>query len=73
MLPGMRTTATVTSTWIVTEPRLAAIKAGDLVVYLYGRASYRDIFNTARESGYCMTLTRDLSGFQFCDDYNYVR
>jgi hypothetical protein len=73
LLPGMRTTATVVSNWTVTDARLSAIKDGKLTVYLYGRITYRDIFNQPREGGYCMTITRDLSGLQFCDDHNYAR
>jgi hypothetical protein len=73
LLPGMRTTANVVSSWTVTDARLSAIKNGQLTVYLYGRIRYRDIFDQPRESGYCMFVTRDLNGFQFCDDHNYAR
>ncbi|HUE52115.1 MAG TPA: hypothetical protein VMO80_07245 [Terriglobales bacterium] len=54
----------------LTEQNIRDIRNGDLLLYLFGKGNYDDIFGVTHHVTFCMYVSPDLKHVQSCDTYN---
>lgn len=73
MQPGQDITLTTgidSATPKISAAMIEAIRNGQLMLYLYGRISYQDIFGKSHNATFCVFLAKTLNGFGGCSTYN---
>jgi len=48
------------------------MKSGDMRLFIFGRITYRHVFNVEHLANFCLYLCQDLNAFATCDVYNDV-
>jgi hypothetical protein len=54
----------------MTEAHMTAMRNGDIVVYLFGKATYQDIFRQTHHFTFCMYVEKTLKTMASCNTYN---
>lgn len=70
LFPGTRFSVPVTGDVLLSEATVAALKAGGIVIHLYGRIAYDDVFGQRHTTTYCNVLETDLKNLKACATYN---
>lgn len=71
--PGMRVTVwTYPQMRPNTEENINNLKAGNEVMCVYGRMTYKDVFRRIHHTRFCAWLDTDLSTFNSCTGYNHA-
>ena len=69
--PGGRDTLPITPfDIIITKEMINEIRSGKIVLYIYGKITYEDIFGRGHRTTFCHFIDKDMKAIANCDTYN---